>query len=167
MDSSLQSFILTECKMAGRGKNVLSKEKKGKKNSHFGVNVLCFLICILNALIKIISKLLTTSAHSTGHQNVFFGKLMSGICLCLLWHQQLAGTQTPSRPPFSKHGNCKNNKDALADVLPQQRLTACLSGVNQRINRERDEASLTHAMWVKNPDDFIYLFFILLVRQRL
>lgn len=23
---------------------------------------------------------------------------------------------------------------------------------------ERDEASLTHAMWVKNPDDFFFLF---------
>lgn len=44
----------------------------------------------------------------------------------------------------------------------------CLSSVSLRVCQvlisvltgERDEASLTHPMWVKNPDDFIYLFFL-------
>lgn len=26
------------------------------------------------------------------------------------------------------------------------------------LTEERDEASLTHAMWVKNPDDFFFYF---------
>lgn len=72
MDSSLQSFILTGWKMAGGKKKELSKENKEKKNCQFGVNVLCLLICILNALIKIISKLLTTRANGIGHQNRIF-----------------------------------------------------------------------------------------------
>lgn len=133
MDSSLLSFILTGWKVAG-GENKLCK-KMGKRLSCEYV-VLAHLH--IDALIKIMSKLLTTCANSTGQrvkEHFFF--LKSGICLCLLWHPQLAGTQTAPPPPapLSKHGSCKNNKDARADVFPLQRLAACLSGVNQRINR--------------------------------
>lgn len=89
---------------------------------------------------------------------------MPGICLCQLWHQQLAGAQ--SSPPLltpTKHGSCKNNKDAQADVFPLQRLAACLSGVNQRINRgaRRGESDSRNA----GEESRGLFFFFLPVRQ--
>lgn len=59
----------------------LSKERKVKKHFQFGVNVLSLLICILNALNKIIAKLLTTHANGIGHQSGFFVFLLANA-----WH---------------------------------------------------------------------------------
>lgn len=86
---------------------------------------------------------------------------MPGICLCLLWHQQLAGTQTaPPNPPLPSPQNTE-----AAKTIKMREQMFFLSSVSLRVCQvlisaltgERDEASLTHAMWVKNPDDFFFL----------
>lgn len=86
-----------------------------------------------------------------------FCQLMPGICLCLLWHQQLAGTHTP-------HPSTSENTETAKTIKMREQMFF-LSSVSLRVCQvlisaltgERDEASLTHAMWVKNPDDFFFL----------
>lgn len=100
MDSSLQSFILTGWKMAYGQKKVLSKEKKKKKKNLTFWCECVLLICILNTLIKIISKLLTTSANGTGHENVFLPAnawhlFVSALAPAASWH-----THTPPLQPL-------------------------------------------------------------------